>query len=220
MTNETALIITAGIAAFATIATGVLTFFTNRKTNKISREVGTVKNEFVGVHDKLTEVHKEVNGMKDELVESTRLHGEAVGNAQGRIDMAKEMTGRLPSLIALDDDTEDLELMRLFIAKMNIPNPYVSYSDEDEFLEHLTSESNMYVIDHKLLKRNGLNIVHAIRAKSENSIIMLSTGSEQDITGIYINSGVEYYVFKNSENYKSEFQKYIRAGLMKVAKRR
>lgn len=36
-------------------------------------------------------IHSEINGMKDELIQSTKELGEAVGKAQGRADVLEEL---------------------------------------------------------------------------------------------------------------------------------
>lgn len=198
MTGEFAIVISAAIGAVAATISSVLTFFTNRK---------------------LSQVHKEVNGMKTELVESTRLYGEAVGNRAGREELAREISGKPPQLILLDDEEDDLHLIERIVIKMSIEN-YLAYSDEEVFLKNLTTDANMYVVDNKLKKRNGLNISHEILAKNENSVIMICTGAEQDIASIYINSGVNFFVFKNDKNFEQEFERYVRGGLRKVALRK
>lgn len=78
-------------AIFGQIITGVVTiviaylaYRTNIKVNKVVASVGVV-------HNKVEEISHSVNGVKAELIESTKQLGEAVGKAQGRAEKAIEL---------------------------------------------------------------------------------------------------------------------------------
>lgn len=186
---------------------------------KISEKVDNVTTDVVHVKNTLVKVKEQTDGIKDQLVDTAGRLGEAIGKAKGREELSQEIAKTDPFIIMLDDDEDDLGLIKRLINKIGIEK-FLPFADEDLFLEQLTKDVNVYIIDHKLPKRNGLNISQSILSANENNFIIISTGSSLGIADIYLNSGVDNIIFKTDKNFEANLEKYIREGLKKVALRK
>lgn len=217
--GEITTIIVTSITALVGITTAVLQFFTSKKQNEIKTEIGHVKSDVVTVKETMVEVKKQTDGIKTELVDTAGKLGLALGNLKGRAELTKEITQTIPIVIMLDDNIDELELMERHLKKMGIENS-VSFTDEDEYLKNLTSNPNVYIIDDKLPKSDGLNIYHETKGRNENSFFIICTGSTLGIADKYINSGIDYVIFKSDDSFEADFEKYVLEGLRKVSLRK
>lgn len=112
----------------------------------------------------------------------------------------------------LDDNKDDLGLMKAAIDKAGIKN-YHLHTDEDEFLSGLTDDLHVCVVDHGLTKRTGLDILDEVKAKNEGSFFIAYTVADRsDIIIDYLNGGADRFVDKNKPNSLELLTRYLKEG--------
>ena len=106
------------------------------------------------------------------------------------------------SILLVEDNPDDVQLTRHALVKNNITNPFVVASDGVEALDYLRRGEDLpaiILLDLKLPKMNGLEVLQAIRADARLRllpVVMLpSSKEEQDIVRSYSN-GANSYVRK------------------------
>lgn len=159
-----------------------------------------------------------INGRMDQLVKTAGQLGEEKGKALGRAEILKEIGDEKPFVIFLDDNPDDADLLVRNI-KMFGPIRYIFYLDEDQFINNLTRTKAVYVIDNKLVKRTGLNILEEILEKNPKNVVILSTGSLENKRLIeeYHNAGIFRIVYKDEKDYLVNLSDCTKEAMKKLA---
>ncbi len=119
----------------------------------------------------------------------------------------------------LDDDQDILDIVEEMISKLGITN-YKLFTDEQLFLDGLTEEIHVVIVDHFLNESTGLDIVKMIKDKNEDSYVIVYSGMRDHENIIkYINSGVDGWVDKNAPDHLNDLCTYLKQGL-KTAKKK
>jgi CheY-like chemotaxis protein len=106
------------------------------------------------------------------------------------------------SILLVEDNPDDVQLTRHALQKNNITNEFVVASDGVEAMDYLRRSEEtpaLILLDLKLPRMNGLEVLHAIRADPRLRllpVVMLTSSKEdQDIVRSYAN-GANSYVRK------------------------
>ena len=112
----------------------------------------------------------------------------------------------------LDDQADVLDLIKYEIDLAGITN-YKLFTDEDEFISGLTDDIHICVVDHRLTKRTGLDILAEVKRKNEGSFFIAYTVSDNPKIIInYLNGGADRFVDKNSKNSMELLTTYLKEG--------
>lgn len=120
----------------------------------------------------------------------------------------------------LDDDKDLLQLMEELIKKNGITN-YKLFTHHEEFMQAITDDIHVCVIDHFLTGGlTGIHICHEIKRRNKDSFVIVMTGQRSfDVAIEYLNTCANRYIDKGKDNYLQLFEEYMNVGL-KVAKER
>lgn len=176
---------------------------------------GTIVTKRVEKNQKVEKVL--VNGRMDQLIATEGKLGEERGRALGRAEVLKELDNEKPFVIFLDDSPDDNEII-IYNIKLFGPIRYIFYIDEDQFINNLTKTKAVYVIDNKLVKRTGLNILEEVLEKNPRNIVILSTGSLENKSLIeeYHSRGIYSIVYKDGKNYLIELSDCVKDALKEL----
>ncbi len=119
----------------------------------------------------------------------------------------------------LDDDENVLMLIERGIKKLGVEN-YKLFTNEEEFISTLTEEVHVCVVDHRLTKVTGLDIIKIIREKTSQSYIIVYSGfKDPKIMIEYINSKIDGWVDKDTPGHFEKLYEMILEGI-EIAKKR
>lgn len=123
----------------------------------------------------------------------------------------------IPILI-LDDNRDLLDLVELEFRKHKIEN-FTVFFDEDKFLKSLGDEPCVCIIDHRLAKRTGLDILKIVHKKNEYSFfIALSDLADINIRTEYLNNDCNRWVEKSKDLDFHVLREYLDIGLKKISR--
>ncbi len=119
--------------------------------------------------------------------------------------------------LILDDDKDILEIIEDLLKENAITN-YRLFSLYDEFLNDMTDEMNVSVIDHTLTGgKTGLDICKAVKARNKNNFVIVLTGQiNPDVVIDYLNENANRYVDKNRSDYLQKMIEYLKIGIETV----
>ncbi len=121
-------------------------------------------------------------------------------------------------IFILDDDEDLLELIKRAIKEADIKNTKL-FKDEDEFIEGLSEDLHVCVLDDNLTKSTGRDILIKIKRKNPGSYVIGYTASKDgDMLISYIKGKVDDWVVKEKEGFE-ELITAIKIGV-EVAKAR
>ncbi|GEO08781.1 response regulator [Segetibacter aerophilus] len=98
----------------------------------------------------------------------------------------------------LEDDVEIHEVINDLLKANGIVN-FKLYDDPAEFLENLSADINICVIDHTLKSGiNGIDVIKAVKARNKRSYVIVMTGQvSYKIVAEYLNLKADKYIDKN-----------------------
>ncbi len=112
----------------------------------------------------------------------------------------------------IDDDPETLGIIKETIEKAGITN-YKLFFHEEEFINELTEKIHVCVIDHRLSKFTGLDILKSVKAKNEYSFVIIYTGfKDPEIIIDYLNQGADRFIDKGRPNHLELLTSYLLEG--------
>ncbi len=104
-------------------------------------------------------------------------------------------------VIVMDDDPDQLEIIRIAIERTGHTN-YELYLSDKLLVEHLTNKIHVYIIDHKITGgRTGLEVLRLIKRENKSSFVIAYTGYSSDPKLIidYMNAGCQRWVRKDAD---------------------
>ncbi len=120
----------------------------------------------------------------------------------------------------LDDDKDILLIIEDLLKENSITNYRLFHSDE-EFLNSMTQDIHVCVIDHFLTgKQTGLDVCRKTKARNKNSFIIVMSGQrDPDVIIAYLNECADKYVDKNKKDYLKTLIDYLKVGIETVVER-
>lgn len=119
---------------------------------------------------------------------------------------------------AIDDDPDTLNEIEQVIHNSGIEN-YNLFTNEDDFINGLTGDIHVCIVDHLLVRKTGLDILKAVKEKNEFSFVIAYTGvRDPEIIEKYLNGGANRFVDKNKKHHLQLLTQFLREGL-NVAKK-
>jgi DNA-binding NtrC family response regulator len=113
----------------------------------------------------------------------------------------------------LDDDKEVLGLIKDVIDLAGIRD-YKLFTDEQDFIDGLTDEIHVCIVDHILNSKTGLDILHEIKRRNQHSFVIIYSGIKNPNTIIdYLNSDADKFVDKNKPDHLAQLGQYALMGL-------
>lgn len=122
----------------------------------------------------------------------------------------------------LEDDQEMHEIIKeLLEANGIVEGNYDITHDPSIFLQHLNSDINICVIDHRLNSNvTGLDIIKEVKKKNEDSYVIIITGQiDYRVVVKYLREGADDYVDKNDSDYLDDLVSAILKGFVKAKQR-
>ncbi len=113
----------------------------------------------------------------------------------------------------LDDDPDVLDAVGEAIKRTGLIN-YKLFTNWGKFVDGLTEDIHVVVIDHLLTEKTGLDILKIIKQKNDNSFVIVYTGYTKEDTIIdYMNNNANRWVKKSDPRHMELLIEYIQQGL-------
>lgn len=225
------------ITAAVTIVTAVLVFLTNRRVNKIASKVAEVNHSVDTVGSRVVDLDIKVDGRLTQLLEVSKsdskreglqeaavdvtaasvLAATALGKLQG-IEQAENKKMRCVEVFVLDDNADDIDFIKRATARIYWVN-FHFYVNEDELLMQIGKASNIYIIDHFLIKTTGIEILKKIKKINVKNFVIAFSGQKNTQMLIdYTNSGVDRFLDKSQKGYEGLLNSYIEEGIRQLSR--
>jgi FixJ family two-component response regulator len=116
--------------------------------------------------------------------------------------------------LILDDDKMVLELIEGSLKDNGITNYKLFYSDAD-FIDHLSENMNILVIDHHLSAPvSGLDVMKAAIKKNPSVFAIVMSGNyDSRVVVEYLNAGANRFILKNEDDYLEQLIKFVKEGI-------
>lgn len=183
--------------------------------NRIIKFIGLPLPETV--ESKLDEIKKELVDLEKRVHQNTmNLH---LQNGEGGFPGIDTTTSVNILTYILEDDEEIHEVIKDILQKKDFKN-YLFFSDPAQFLENLTADINICVLDHYLTGTTGLKMIKEVKAKNKNSYVIVVSGQRNfNIAIQYLNEGADKYIDKDTEDYIFTLVSYLEEGLNEASRR-
>ena len=120
----------------------------------------------------------------------------------------------------LEDDPEMLEAVEEILRRNRIET-YRLFNSPKEFLQHLTADIHVCLLDHYLTGgQTGIDVLKQIKQVSFNSFVIVMSGQKNfDVVVEYLNECADRYIDKNKPDYMDKLELYLTKGLMESKER-
>lgn len=116
--------------------------------------------------------------------------------------------------LVLDDDKDILMFIEEALEDNHITN-YKLFHEDVSFLEQITENMHILVIDHHLNSGlTGLDVMErAIRKNPNVFVIAMSGTGDPELIAAYLNGGCNRFILKSHRDYLDKLVKYIKEGI-------
>lgn len=120
----------------------------------------------------------------------------------------------------VDDDVDINGMLAELAKELGIHNAFF-YECPTKFLEELTDDLSICVIDHSLPGMTGLEVLKKVKEKNKDSFVIVMSGQENMHVAIeYTNAGVDKYIYKDIKGkYLLKLEEYWKYGLIEAQER-